>query len=279
MNLADRVLGDKSSRAAYQKRAWAEALLGAGRAADAVDALEDAREIQRGLSIISSLDTAVIYDLLARADLAQSDFDGAETRAVLGEKERESVPRREERELSISRGVHAEVLRARGDAKGAVTKRREAIDLLVKQLGPEDARVAIARLALAQDLARAGDDAGAMKQLELGGARIEEVLGKGSAHFALFRVERARVLRGRGKHEEALELFDDGWWTLDQAWGSDHPAIGPLLTDRAEASEATGDVETAKRLGGQAVQRCEKRLGSEHPETKRARKLLERLGG
>jgi hypothetical protein len=170
------------------------------------------------------------------------------------------------------------VLRARGDAKGAVAKRREAVELLVKGLGAEDVRVAIARLALAEDLARAGDDAGALKALDAAGSRIEEALGKGSAHFARVRVERGRLLLRKGKAKEAQKLLDDGWFDLDQAWGDDHPAMGPLFCDRAEAAEALGDLDTAKWLAGLAVKRADKRLGSEHPETKRARKLLERLG-
>lgn len=271
-------LGEKSLYAAAVRRGWGEALLAVGRGPQAIEVLESVREAQRDLAPIFAVDTAVTYDLLARADLGGLDFDGAETRVVLGEKQRENAPRREEKELAISRGMLAEVLRARGDARGAVSRRREALKLLETQLGAEDARVALARLPLARDLVAAGDEVGATKELGAGAARVAEALGEKSPQHATFLLEQGLLLaRTPGQAKKAKELLDDGWRALSRAWGDQHPLLGPLIRARAEAADAAGDHETAKRLAGAALAHCEAGLGADHAETKRARALVDRF--
>ncbi|MBL9028292.1 MAG: protein kinase [Myxococcales bacterium] len=279
VRIVDAALGKETLFAAAVRRAWGEALIGAGKTTQAVEVLEDVREVQRDLSPIFTPDTALTYDLLARADLAALDFPGAETRVVLGEKQRENAPRREEKELAISRGLLADVLRASGDPKGAVAKRREVLSLLETQLGPEDGRLALARLPLARDLIAAGDEANAAKELELGAKRVAEVFGEKSARHATFLFEQGSLLSKKpGKVKEAATLLDDGWFALSTAWGSEHASMGPMIRVRAETADRMGDEETAKRLAGAALSQCESTLGAEHAETKRARALVDRLG-
>ncbi|NUO54498.1 MAG: serine/threonine protein kinase, partial [Polyangiaceae bacterium] len=110
----DLALGSGSSRSVAQQRALGEALVGAGQGAEAVEILERAREVQRDFAPIFRADTALVYDQLAWADLAQLDFDGAEARIALGEQQRENAPRRETAELAISKSLLAESRRRRG---------------------------------------------------------------------------------------------------------------------------------------------------------------------
>ncbi len=267
-------LGPASMRAATQQRALGEALLGAGRAAEAVSVLEAARDVARDFAPIFHVETARTYDWLARADLALADFDGAETRVALGERQRENAPRRALEELAISKSVLAEVLRGRGDANGAVEARRAGLKLLEERYGSVHGYVALARLPLARDLYVAGDEKAALAEIEKGQSRIAELLGEGSAHHARFQREQGlMLLPEKGKAKRALELLDDAFLTLDAAWGSHHPEMGPLLLARAEAAEATGDREQSKRLAGAALKELETTLGVDHPETKRARAL------
>ncbi len=79
---------------------------------------------------------------------------------------------------------------------------------------------------------------------------------------------------------EAARATQQRALTINEAvYGPEHPEIAGTLTNLGIVQQQLGELEAARASIGRAAGIFQRRLGPDHPQTKRARAILESLGG
>lgn len=210
-------------------------------------------------------DSGVLLWLLGKANyvLGESDEADLRFRAAISALERAGPPAI----LTLARAQldFASLIELRGETKDAQRRRRMALEILQRELGPGDPEVLYAQGQLALGYCMAGE-------FERAERLCREVIASGSAskrYPTVYLVETwfilGRSLLGSGDNAGAAEAFRQSATIAESLFGSEHPALINSWVGLALAQIRMRQPGTAGELLARAERVVLERLGPGHP--------------
>ena len=153
-----------------------------------------------------------------------------------------------------------------GDPQAALSL-SDAMNLLIKTLGPDHPRTLAARNSLAYAYWSAGRVDEAIDLFERTLADSERVLGADHPRTLASRGNLAVAYRSAGRLDQAIGLFERTLADREHVLGPDHPDTLTSRNNLANAYQDAGRLDQAINLHEQNLADCERVLGADHPRT------------